>query len=131
MAKKSGLGVLQIEKLIREGKKGAYSVGGSLYLSISKTKTVSWLFRYNINGKARWKGMGAYSAVNNLSKMRKKAETYKAMLSDGIDPIEAERDHKAATVGKNAEAQHEAMLNQMTFSRCAEDYIQIKRQAGK
>jgi integrase len=129
MAKK--LGVLQIEKLIKQGKKGAYSVGGGLYLSISKGGTASWLFRYTLHGKARWKGLGPYNSVNSLKKMTRKAEECRAMLHDGIDPIEAERDHKAATAGKNAEAQHEAMLDQMTFSRCAEDYIQIKKSGWK
>ena len=129
MARK--LGVLQIEKIIKQGKKGAYSAGGGLYLSISKSKTASWLFRYTFNGKARWKGLGPYNSVNSLKKMARKAEECKAMLSDGIDPIEYERDHKAATIGKNAEIQHEAMLDQMTFSRCAEDYIQIKKSGWK
>jgi integrase len=131
MAKKSGLGVLQIEKLIREGKKGAYSCGGSVYLSISKTKTASWLFRYKINGKARWKGMGAYSAVNNLAKARRKALAYKAMVSDGIDPIESERALKAAAASQDAEALLEIKLNQMTFIRCAEEYIEAKRSGWK
>ena len=129
MARK--LGVLQIEKIIKQGKKGAYSAGGGLYLSISKSKTASWLFRYTFNGKARWKGLGPYNSVNSLKKMARKAEECKAMLSDGIDPIEYERDRKAATTGKNAEAQREAMLDQMTFSRCAEDYIETKKSGWK
>jgi integrase len=129
MAKK--LGVLQIEKLIKQGKKGAYSVGGGLYLSISKGNTVSWLFRYKINGKARWKGLGPYNSANTLKKMTRKAEVCKAMLSDGIDPIEAARDEKADTAGKTLEAQREALLDRMTFKVCALEYIESKKSGWK
>ena len=131
MVSKSGLTVLQVEKLVRQNKPGRYAAGGGVYLNISKASTVSWLFRYQLDNRPRWKGMGVYNRVNNLAKMRRKAENYKAMLSDGIDPIDSERERKAATIGKNAEIQHEAMLDRMTFKRCAEDYIEVKRTGWK
>lgn len=131
MASKKPITVLQLERIIKQGKPGRYAAGNNLYLNISPTKTASWLFRYQIDKRPRTKGLGVYNSANTLAKMRKKAAHYQAMLSDGIDPIEAEREQKAEVIGKNAAAQREAMLNAMTFRRCAEDFIEVKRAGWK
>jgi hypothetical protein len=83
--------------------------GRGLYLQV-KNGGRSWLFRFMLNGKERWMGLGPYPDVS-LADARRGAEGCRRLLREGIDPIEARRQRQRA-------AQLEAAQS-VTFADCA------------
>ena len=75
---------------------GYHADGGGLYLQISPTGTKSWIFRFTIDGRAREMGLGSLLSVS-LATARTKAQECRALLQDGVDPIEARQAHRAAS----------------------------------
>lgn len=109
----------QIEKLSalrvkRAAKPGYLGDGGGLWLQISKVGTKSWVFRFTRDGVTREMGLGSLLTVT-LAKARRKAETCRGLLDDGVDPIENRREGKAAA--------HLEAARAMTFDACAEAYM--------
>jgi integrase len=109
--------VKQLESIIKSDKPGRYSTGYGLYLNISNDKSLSWLYRYKLAGKSRWMGLGAYNRENTLAKMHKEAQSLKADVVKGIDPIEQRRNRKA-----KLKASNELLVK--TFSVCTEEYLE-------
>jgi integrase len=99
-------------------KRGMYPDGGGLYLQVSRFDTKSWIFRFTLNGKARHMGLGSLNYVP-LAKARQEADKGRALIMDGIDPIDARKAAKAKMRVDEATA--------MTFKECAESYIESHR----
>ena len=100
---------------------------GALYLQVRKGSTPdgftrSWLYRYQLDGKARWMGLGAYPGVG-LSDARDMARKASAMLREGFDPLEVRK-------AKRAQFRRESARNK-TFKDVAEDFIKSKQQSWK
>jgi integrase len=89
-------------KIIARLKPGRYRdglwSGFGLYLQVVKTKTGrisrSWLLRYQHAERERWMGLGPLS-VFSLAEARKRAQTARQRLADGIDPLAAKQQAKA------------------------------------
>lgn len=98
--------------------------GGGLYLQITSSGSRTWIFRYRspFTKKLRYMGLGATRAVT-LSEARTKATAQRALLSNGIDPIQA-RDEEAAR--KVMEA-----ASVITFAECASTYIKSHKAGWK
>jgi integrase len=94
---------------------GMHSDGGGLYLQVSESGAKSWIFRYSVNGKAHYHGLGPLQTVS-LAQAREKAKACRHLVLDGIDPIAARR-------AKRNEQQL-AAAKAITFRQCAEAYIQ-------
>lgn len=76
--------------------------GGGLYLEITPSGSKKWRMKYiRPNGKAGLATFGDYPALS-LKQARQKREEAKAMLAQGLDPIEQKRE--AATQRKQSEA---------------------------
>ena len=76
---------------------GRYRAGDNLWLQVTTKKsgagvTKSWLLRYVIDGKEHWMGLGSLRLFS-LQEARTRAKRYLQMLADGIDPLEARREH--------------------------------------
>jgi integrase len=89
--------------------------GGGLYLQVSPAKdgrgvNKSWLFRFSAAGKARAMGLGSVGVLS-LSEARDKARVLRQQRLDGVDPIDARRQSRAA------------LAPSMTFDRAAVLYI--------
>lgn len=85
------LSALSVKNEIRPG---YHSDGDGLYLQVSANGAKSWIFRFRYQGKGREMGIGGVSAVT-LAEARDKAQHYRKLLSEGIDPIadrQAQRD---------------------------------------
>ena len=93
---------------------GRYADGGGLYLQVSRFGTKSWLFRFQLNGRARQMGLGPLHTVS-LPEARQEAARCRKLLREGIDPIEARRAERARRLVETATA--------MSFRDCAEAYI--------
>jgi integrase len=99
---------------ISRAKPGMHPDGHGLYLQISGPRARSWVFRYTINGRTRYLGLGSAYTID-LKRAREDARRARELLHDGVDPIE----HR-----KTKQAQRRlADAKTITFDQCAEAYI--------
>jgi integrase len=71
-------------------KVGFHHDGSGLYLQIRPGGARSWIYRYRLNSRTRDMGLGALADVS-LVRARNKASVARALVNDGIDPIEHNR----------------------------------------
>jgi hypothetical protein len=71
-------------------KPGWYHDGSGLYLQVSPSKTKSWVYRYEINGKERRRGLGSYP-VTSLKRARSRAAECRLIRTFGFDPLEVRK----------------------------------------
>ena len=105
------LTALQVSRI---NKPGRYGDGLGLWLQVSPKKTKSWLFRYMLNGRARWMGLGAVHTVS-LAEAREAARECRKLLHADIDPIEKRQTERM-------QARMEA-AGGVIFRDCAAAYI--------
>jgi len=65
---------------------GTHADGNGLYLQI-RSNSKAWIFRYMGHGRARTMGLGSTIEVS-LAEARDRAQAARALLRDGIDPIQ-------------------------------------------
>jgi integrase len=94
-------------------RRGTHAVGDNLYVQI-KGSGASWVFRYLINRKARWAGLGSLRDWT-LAEARERAREFRKALSEGKDPL-AEREQKEA-------AERAEKAKETTFAQAAREYI--------
>lgn len=97
---------------LRKGR-GTHAVGDNLYVQL-KGNGASWVFRYLIDGKARWAGLGSLRDWT-LAEARERARGFRKPLAEGKDPL-AEREQKEA-------AERAERLKQTSFAQAAKEYI--------
>ena len=95
-------------------KPGYYGDGGNLYFRVAPGGTKGWIFRFKMYGRTRDAGLGSYPAVS-LARARARAFEYRALVVDGVDPIEQRNAQQAAARVENAKT--------ITFDDCAKAYI--------
>jgi integrase len=95
-------------------KPGVYPDGGGLYLQVGKTGSKSWIFRFAVDGRERYMGLGPLHTIS-LARAREKAREAREARIDGKDPLKLRQDERDA---RKLEA---AKL--MTFNSAAEGYI--------
>lgn len=108
-----------VQKLAKEGKKGSTGDGQGLYLQITAGGSVSWIYRFKLQGKQRYMGLGSHPGVS-LSEARELAADNRKMVKQGIDPLEAR-------LKEEKEAQKEAV----TFTSCAARFIKAHRRSWR
>lgn len=74
---------------------GFYPDGLGLYMQISKWETKSWVFRYTLDGRPRYMGLGSVHTVG-LAEARVRARQARQLLLDGKDPLEVKREARDA-----------------------------------
>ena len=77
-------------KVYKAKQPGMYGDGGGLYLRVSKEGTKYWVFRFMLNGRPRWMGIGPLS-LYGLQEAREKALDARRLRHAAIDPIDARR----------------------------------------
>lgn len=65
---------------------GNYCDGGGLYLLRQTADSASWYFRYQLHGRRRKMGLGAYPAVS-LGQARRLAAKWRGVAAEGRDPL--------------------------------------------
>jgi integrase len=115
MARMGRLTALKIDKT---RKPGVYADGGGLYLRVTPEGTKSWVYRFTLNGKARWMGLGSV-ALCGLQDARGKALDARRLCHEGVDPISARETQRASERLEAAKA--------ITFRECAETYVKTHR----
>jgi integrase len=115
--------VKQIEAL--KPRTGLYNLGGvqGLYLSVRRSDAKFFIFKYQspASGKSRNMGLGPFCGPNRISlaEAREKARVLRAVLRQGLDPLD-ERDRAKAE--KRAAAQAQAIAG-VSFGEVAKGYL--------
>ena len=121
-----------LEKLIRDGIPGRTPIGGGIYLTIKPGGSASFGYRYQIKGKRRQIGLGAYCQnTNTLTMARTNAVDLKAMINKGIDPIERSIQDQKRIDAANKEKKIKDEMNLATFDSVALEYIESKKAEWK
>ncbi len=113
---------------------GVYSTSETgLYLRVTDTKAKNWIYRFMLNGRARWMGLGSYPDVPLVGCIAADGEVIKGACDlatearrktkAGIDPIGERSADKIKTRVQVAKS--------ITFQECADDYIEAKRAEWK
>jgi Arm DNA-binding domain len=105
----------------RETKPGKYADGGGLYLIVNGPTAKNWSYRYWMDGKERWHGLGSFKDVSlkdarlarDAARLRVKGDRN----TPGVDIVRERR--QAREEIKTTEVQAKAP----TFEECAEEYI--------
>lgn len=108
----------------RETKPGKYADGGGLYLIVASATAKNWSFRYWIDGKERWHGLGSFREVSlkdarlarDAARLRVKGDR----STPGVDIVAEKR---AARDGAKAAELVAATPPAPTFEQCAQAYI--------
>src|ERR1700758_4262683 len=110
------LTALKVERLKSEGspRPGMYADGGGLYLRVTQSGTKNWVFRFMLNGRPRWMGVGPLHTIE-LAEARNRAAAFRLQRHDGVDPIEKRR-------AERLEARLDA-AKAVTFKEYAATYI--------
>jgi integrase len=103
---------------------GRYADGGNLYLKVDRTAagylSRHWSFLYTVPGGGRKREMGLGPAYDvGLKEARDRAESYRALLRRGVDPLE---ESKAAEV---------AARPSKTLRQCMVEFVEAKQRDWK
>ena len=95
-------------------KPGFYGDGNGLWLNVRREGSKSWSYRFMLNGRARYLGLGPIHAVS-LAEARQRAREARQVILDGRDPIEEKRRAEAAAAVER--------LHTITFRQAALDFL--------
>src|SRR5262245_25279555 len=112
------LGRLTALKVAKAKRPGMYADGGGLYLRVTVNGTKNWVFRFMLNRRPRWMGLGPLHTVG-LAEARSRAAGFRLQRYDGIDPIEARR--------AGRQQARLTAANAVTFKECATRYVASHR----
>ena len=102
--------------------KGVYPDGAGLYLNVTIGGSKSWLYRYMLNGKAHWLGLGSYPDVT-LAEAREKAAECRKMVRQGTDPL-AEKRQQTSVI-------RASLAKSILFAKAAEQFIDAHKSGWK
>jgi len=93
---------------------GRHADGRGLYLDVTNGNGRGWVFRYQLNGRERYMGLGSAHDIP-LKLARQLAAKARELRAQGIDPIDQKHAARATQRVDQARA--------VTFKECAEQYI--------
>lgn len=100
-------------------------------LRITKAGSKSFVLRFQVDGKWRWATIGKYPTWS-LTAARKRAQELRREVDEGTDPVEAERERKAAETAAKAEAELQATLaERYTLAALCDAYVAHLSAEGK
>jgi integrase len=101
---------------------GDYLDGRGLYLQVRSKSSKSWLLKYSIEKRAREMGLGPAADIP-LATARELRDRHRALLKQGIDPLEHKEAEKSAKALERAKA--------ITFKDACARYIAANRAGWK
>jgi integrase len=114
--------ILTAQAVAKEKTPGLHADGAGLYLRVGRNGAKNWTFRYMLNRRSREMGLGGLTKVG-LADARKKAADARRQLADGLDPLTAKSERRAA-------ARVEAARS-VTFDDCADAYLRAHEATWK
>ncbi|MFP3551954.1 tyrosine-type recombinase/integrase [Paraburkholderia sp. SIMBA_049] len=96
---------------------GYHPDGAGLILQVTKAGGKSWLYRYDLHGRRREMGLGAWPAIT-LAEAREKAADARKLKASGIDPLGQK--HHARKVARAT------LAKRLPFAEAASRYIDLQ-----
>jgi integrase len=93
---------------------GMHGDGDGLYLQVGSGGAKSWIYRFTLNGRERYLGLGPANAIP-LKRARELAAEARQLRAEGVDPVDKRRSERAA--------KRVASAREKTFDRCAAAYV--------
>jgi integrase len=115
-------GRLTALKVEKARQRGMYADGGGLYLRVTTDGTKNWVYRFMLDGRPRWMGLGPLS-LYGLQEARAKVLDARRRRHEGIDPIDARRAERSRQRLDTAKA--------ISFKHCAEAYVEAHEATWK
>lgn len=111
------LSALKVKNL---SKPGYHSDGGGLYLRVAPGGSKQWCFRYMLDSKPHFMGLGSVNTLT-LADAREKAGDCRKLILDGQDPIQM--------MGRDARKakRMESVAGSISFDECAKQYIEAHK----
>lgn len=94
---------------------GRYLDEHGLILQVFSPNSASWFLRYQRKGRERWLGLGPLHAFG-LLEARERARRARALLADGIDPLEKKRAQTARSISFEACAREYHLAHHRSWS---------------
>jgi integrase len=114
MARRSDLlTALTVENALTALGAGMHYDGGGLYLQVGEKGSRSWIYRYRDGKRLRDMGLGSADTIS-LKAARKAAGKWRALRTEGIDPI-----------AKRAADKAQERAEGITFKQAAQKYIAV------
>ena len=101
---------------------GDYLDGRGLYLQVRSAFSRSWILKYSLGKRAREMGLGPAADIP-LATARELRDHYRALLKQGIDPLDHKQAEKSAKVLERVKA--------ITFKDASARYIAANRSGWK
>lgn len=120
---------LNARRVETEKSVGKHADGGGLWLYITKDGSKRWVFAYERNKKRREMGLGPACDVG-LGKARDLAAAARALLAEGIDPLDARRAAEAEAEEAERQAERER-IGPVLFGKFADDYVDTHEEGWK
>jgi len=83
-----------IEKITTPGN---YQDRNGLILKVRPSGSKSWILRYQVNGERHDMGLGSFPGLS-LAEARKKAIEQRALINQGVDPLEQKKENAIASI---------------------------------
>jgi integrase len=111
---RAGVGKLTALSVARVTAVGMHGDGNGLYLQVGSGGAKSWIYRFVLNGRERYLGLGSANAIP-LKRARELAAEARQLRAEGVDPIERRRSVRVA--------KRVASAKTVTFDQCSAAYI--------
>jgi integrase len=105
---------------------GMYPDGDGLYLQVKSAAARSWVYRYTLQGKARWMGLGSAQSLS-LAAARQKRNGERQKIKAGVDPVAVAKVEAAA----ERAAKEAATAKVVTFADCVDGYLDDHNQSWR
>jgi integrase len=116
------MGNLSVDKINELTKPNDYGDGRGLYLQVKPSGRKSWVFRYKVNRKTHWLGLGSFPEVSpEVARVR--AADAKKLRVEGKDPLVVRQEQAKAKAAAEAAARAEKQAIENTFAKVAGLYI--------
>ncbi|NBW77353.1 MAG: DUF4102 domain-containing protein [Sphingomonadaceae bacterium] len=107
---------------IKNAKPGVHIDGNGLYLSVSRNGATSWIYRYQLKGRRREMGLGAFHSLPAVE-ARARAAKLRTLVASGLDPLELREAERKARQEQEHAAETERLRDKRTFQIAAEQFI--------
>ncbi|WP_443690434.1 tyrosine-type recombinase/integrase [Pseudomonas sp.] len=120
------MGKLTVKQIENMTAPGTYEDGDGLRLLIKPNGKKYWVLRFQLSGKRREMGLGTYPVIG-LKEARQNSSDKRRLLRDGIDPLQARDEERAAQLV----AEQQRKNKSVTFRDVSVDYIEAHRAGWK
>src|SRR5262249_14179716 len=113
----------------RETKPGKYADGGGLYLIVASSTAKNWSYRYWIDGKERWHGLGSFRDLSlKEARLARDAARLRVKGDRGTHGVDIVAERRAAR--QKTQAAKIAAATP-TFEQCAEKLTSTGRDGAR